>query len=51
MTDQLYEYALAVGVWNGNSDNTLVSTANRPPPQSAALVAYAGRLEELDLLV
>jgi membrane peptidoglycan carboxypeptidase len=23
-------YALAVGVWNGNSDNSLVSTANRP---------------------
>ncbi len=24
------EYALAVGAWNGNSDNTLVSTANDP---------------------
>ena len=25
------EYALAVGAWNGNSDNTLVSTRQRPP--------------------
>ncbi|MFL5756312.1 MAG: transglycosylase domain-containing protein [Chloroflexota bacterium] len=24
------QYALAVGVWNGNSDNSLVSTAGRP---------------------